>query len=593
MAVLSYSNEHEAGAAIIKNGKIVSAINEERLSRVKNQDGFPEKAIQFVLDASETTPDQVEHVIIPEISKIKDIFSNVIVKYPLYVFWKPRGLKIKPVDYLRQLLYSGLILLKTYRRVVQEHARDERKLRRMFPKARFHRVEHHIAHAASAYFTSGMDKAIIITADYWGDFTSTMVSVGKGKEIRPIARSYYPHSLGHYYASLTTWLGFRANRHEGKILGLAAYGDPDGPVYHKMKDLLVTDGLTIKAPFMIGRMWHQKIPFLKNCLMRELVENYRREDVAAAFQRRFEEVFTELVRNAVRETGIDKVVLAGGAFANVKLNQRIYEVPGVNEVFIYPNMSDGGISQGAALHFDISQNGSTGGKLPNMYYGPSYSDEEIEEALKEKGLEYTRYDNVEAEIAKLIADNKVVARFNGGMELGPRALGNRSILYQTTDPKVNKWLNERLQRTEFMPFAPVTLDEHAEKCYINIEGARYPAKFMTITFDCTDFMKEKSPATVHVDGTARPQLVTEEDNPSYYRILKEYHKLTGIPSLVNTSFNMHEEPIVCTPRDAVRAFLLGHLDYLAIGNYIVAFQEQKSEDAKAEELKEVPFKELT
>jgi len=592
MAVLSFSNEHEAGAAIIKNGKIVSAINEERLSRVKNQDGFPQRAIEAVMKAANVKPEEVEHVIIPEISKIKDLFTNVIWKYPANVFSRPKGTNVTFLDYIRQLSLSGLILLKTYWRVLREHPRDERTLRQMFPNAKFHRVEHHVAHAASGYFTSGFEKALIITADYWGDYTSTMLSIGEGKNITPVARSYYPHSLGHYYANLTTWLGFRANRHEGKILGLAAFGNPNSPIYDMMKDMLVTEGLTIKAPFMIGKMWHKKIPFLKNCLMRKIVENYPREDVAACFQRRFEEVFVQLVQNAVAEYGIDKVVLAGGAFANVKLNQRIFEVDGVNGVFVYPNMSDGGLSQGAALYYDIQRNGSVASTLPNVYLGPSFSDDEIERVLKAHNLDYKKHDNVEKEIAKLIAEGKVIARFNGGMELGPRALGNRSILYHTTDPEVNKWLNERLQRTEFMPFAPVTLEEEAEKCYKNFKGADYAAKFMVITFDCTDFMKEKSPATVHVDGTARPQVINEKSNPSYYKILKEYHKLTGIPSLVNTSFNMHEEPIVCTPEDAVRSFLQGHLDYLAIGSFIVKDQQGDTSEYDSEQFKEVPFKEL-
>jgi carbamoyltransferase len=159
------------------------------------------------------------------------------------------------------------------------------------------------------------------------------------------------------------------------------------------------------------------------------------------------------------------------------------------------------------------------------------------------------------------------------MEYGPRALGNRSILYSATDRSVNDWLNKRLQRTEFMPFAPVTLAEYAEKCYKNLKGAEYPAKFMTITFDCTEYMNEVSPATVHVDGTARPQIIDEKSNPSYYKILKEYHKITGIPTLVNTSFNMHEEPIVCTPGDAIRSFQCGHLEYLAIGNFLAINDE--------------------
>jgi carbamoyltransferase len=163
----------------------------------------------------------------------------------------------------------------------------------------------------------------------------------------------------------------------------------------------------------------------------------------------------------------------------------------------------------------------------------------------------------------------VVARCDGRMEYGPRALGNRSILYQPTDASVNEWLNKRLKRTEFMPFAPVTLAEFADQCYENLDGARYPAQFMTITFNCTDWMKKHCPAVVHIDGTARPQLIHHDTNPSYYRILNEYYKITGLPSLINTSFNMHEEPIVCTPHDAIRGFLQGNLDYLALGKYLL------------------------
>ena len=254
MPVLSFSNEHEAGAAIVKDGKIVAAINEERLTRVKNQDGFPSLSIDYVLKAAKLNRKDIDDVIIPEISKVRDLFENVIPKYPFLLFYKPKGTKIKFPDYLRQFIYSSYILLKTYLRTLREHSGDENKLRKMFPNARFHRVGHHISHAASTYFTSGFDEAIIITADYWGDFVSTMVSIGEGKNIKPIARSYFPHSLGHYYASLTTWLGFRANRHEGKILGLAAFGDSNSSLYDKMKNLLITEGLTIKAPFMIGKL---------------------------------------------------------------------------------------------------------------------------------------------------------------------------------------------------------------------------------------------------------------------------------------------------------------------------------------------------
>ncbi|MCG8607564.1 carbamoyltransferase [bacterium] len=567
MCILSFSQEHDAGAAVIENGKVLAAINEERLTRVKGQDGFPINSIQEVLKLSGKVHTDVKHVVVPEISKFIDVVKNV-TKYPATAFPVGKG-SPSLTDVIRQALYASYIILQTYPKVIWNHFVDIIILKRMFPDAQFHRVEHHVCHAASAFHTSGFSKALVVTADYWGDFVCNMVSIGERKQIRPVSRSWYPNSIGHYYANLTTWMGFKANRHEGKILGLAAYGDAESPAYDEIKDLLVVDGLKIYCPFMIGRMWHKKLPFFKNSLMRRLQRTYSREEIAAVFQRRLEEVFVELVRNAYEKYKIGNLVLAGGTFSNVKLNQRLFQIKGIKKIYIFPNMTDGGISVGAALHYDISSNGSLGSAIDDAYLGPGFSNAEIEEELEQAKVNYEYFKNVEKEIAKLLADNKVVARFNGKMEYGPRALGNRSILYAATDPSVNDWLNKKLGRTEFMPFAPVTLAEYAEECYENIKGAEYPAKFMTITFDCTDYMKKASPATVHVDGTARPQLIDEKTNPSYYKILKEYHKITGIPTIVNTSFNMHEEPIVCTPNDAVRSFLCGHLEYLAIGNFLV------------------------
>ena len=208
-------------------------------------------------------------------------------------------------------------------------------------------------------------------------------------------------------------------------------------------------------------------------------------------------------------------------------------------------------------------------RLPNVYFGLEYTNEEIESILKSEFNSYEKPKHIARKIAQLLQSGKVIAHFNGRMEFGPRSLGNRSILYNTTDPSVNHWLNEQLNRTEFMPFAPVTLSEYAKKCYKNIEGSEYSSEFMTITYECTDFMKKCSPAAVHIDGTARPQLINEKINKRYYDILKEYFILSNIPSLINTSFNIHEEPIVCSPKDAVRAFKLGNLDYLAIGDFLV------------------------
>jgi carbamoyltransferase len=232
-------------------------------------------------------------------------------------------------------------------------------------------------------------------------------------------------------------------------------------------------------------------------------------------------------------------------------------------------MGDCGLAVGGPLYVMGERGELLPYRLEHVYLGPEFGDDEMLRAAHKAGLKARRFDPVEPEIARLLAEGRVVARFNGRMEFGPRALGNRSILYHATDATVNDWLNKRLERTEFMPFAPATIHDEAASSYLGVRGAEHAAEFMTITFDCSPSFRQHCAAAVHVDGTARPQLVRKETNPSFHRVLEEYRKLTGIGTVVNTSFNMHEEPIVCTPEDAVRSFLQGHLDYLALGPFVV------------------------
>jgi carbamoyltransferase len=389
--------------------------------------------------------------------------------------------------------------------------------------------------------------------------------------------------LGTFWGSITKVCGFKSGtRHGGKVTGLAASGNPD-KLIDKFRHVIRCDGMRIKAksefffdPKTLIPDWGSYEPEL----MKKYIGEATREDVAAAAQKRLEEVVVEMVKNALKVIKCDKIVLAGGVFANVLLNQKILAIDGIDDIFIFPAMSDGGLTLGSAFYQLAEVKNKNNDKfLPkaigNVYFGPNYTNAEIETALAELNLKYTKMTNPAKELAKLIYDNKIIALFTGRMEYGPRALGNRSIIYAPIDPTANDWLNKRLNRSEFMPFAPVTMIENIKENYIGIVDNPLAAKYMTITYHCTDKMNKDAPACVHIDGTARPQVITRGDNPYYYDIIDEYYKLSGIPTLINTSFNMHEEPIVASPKDAIRAFLDAGLDYLVMEDYLVSYEENK------------------
>lgn len=420
------------------------------------------------------------------------------------------------------------------------------------------RIEHHTSHAAVAYLTSGFEKVLALTLDWYGGGLSGSVNRCTPKGIERLHNYHYPHSLGLFYAQVTQALGFKSSRHEGKIVGLAAHGDP-----------------TILGPLLLQRFRHKEGDFRYHCAMddqfaKDLAVRYPREHVAAGFQYVLEVIVCEIVTYWMRRTGLHDIVLAGGVTANVKLNQAIAELDEIRQVFIHPNMGDGGTGVGATLAHLLECGEVKSKEWKTCDIGPKFSERNMRDALKQQGLTPIRSENMSKDVAKLLAEGKVVALFRGAMEYGPRALGNRSILCAATDATINQWLNQKLGRTEFMPFAPVTLFEHSPDRYHRLETSFAATRFMTITCDCTDLMQQESPAAVHVDGTARPQIIRREDNPEYYAILQEYHHLTGIPTLINTSFNMHEDPIVCTPQDAVQAFMIGNLDYLSLGPFLVS-----------------------
>jgi len=575
MRILGITDGQTSGAAVIEDGRILAAINEERIARIKLARGFPRQAIAEALTLAGTEASEIEAVAVAQVNME---LREEIADWPGWFEARDEEINVHNAFFRVASSFGGLVpkipgLKRAYYALrTPVYARRRKRIKQILAGefgigAPVHFVHHHFAHATSAYYTSGLEEALVVTMDGGGDGHCAHVYSVRDGQFEKLAEMDSYDSLGNYYAYITSICGFKSKRHEGKITGLAARGRP---IY---KDLL---GSMIACED--GRLTnHGRVLFNKALdeIRTRLPVGWTMEDLAASIQVVSEDVARSFVAHWVRHSGHRHIALAGGIFANVRINQEMHLIPGVEATFVHPGMSDEGLAVGAALALDGQLARGNGRprkphQLPSVYLGNAYGEREIADALREAGLEASHMPGrLEAEVAARLAEGKVVARFNGRMEYGPRALGNRSILYQPGDPSVNDWLNELLSRTEFMPFAPASLWEETDQLYEAPEGARDTARFMTITFNCKPWMSERCGGVVHVDGTARPQLVRSEDNPSFYKIIDEYRARTGVPVIINTSFNMHEEPIVRTPADAIRAFLQSSLDYLAIGDFLV------------------------
>ncbi len=606
MRVLGISPlDKDATASFMEDGRIVFACAEERLTRLKLQDGFPYLAVKLGFErtgwdpasidavayaffdgegearlirqaqekdaqvhAADCTADSLQRLRAAgadgyTVDRTKQIPGFTEEKHE----FMPRKAWYKRLAYDR-IAASPRLDWKAHRHFFQEWADEAiedhhlrtQQLRQGLGQygleGKLRRFNHHDTHAANSFYASGFDEALLITLDGYGSGNCGGVYVGTPAGIQCLHRFSFPNSLGEYYEQVTSGLGFKPSRHEGKIVGLAAYGNPD-----ILRDVLRERFVCQDGDILIRAG-------MNRLFARALAQRFAKRDVAAAYQTVLEEVTQQMAAYWLTKTGMKNIAVSGGVNANVKLNQRLREIDGVERLFVYANMGDGGCGSGAAmLVFDAAKIRNQA--IDNVYFGPEYSDTEIQAALASEGLAFERLPDIEDRVAQLLTEDHIIGRFNGRMEYGPRALGNRSVLYPAREPEVNQWLNHQLGRTEFMPFAPAALASEAGRLFKNLNGCEKTAEFMTVTFDCTEDMIRMCPAAVHVDGTARPQLVSERTNASFHKILRGYYERTGIPALINTSFNMHEEPIVCSPADAIRAFLMGNIDYLAIGNFLV------------------------
>ncbi len=463
MKVLGLYDWHNCGASLVEDGKIVAAIEEERLSRNKIEFGFPALSINEVLRITNTRWNELNAI---AICGERDPFFWARRNQKRYKFELKMGLRWSLQYKLWRLIYNlrNIPPIPKIEKILNKSIVSGQIIKfQSFPKDKIFLVDHHLCHASAGYRTSGFNEALILAIDGSGDGYSTTVFVGRDSELQFIGGSSERASLGKLYSNVTLGLGFSKLKGEGKVMGLAAYGDPE-PFYPRIDKVIQIEDVDnmrfIATEELIDNTYAKKISKIRDA--------YKREDIAAACQKKFEDVVITVIKHFVDKTGISNVVLVGGAAVNVKMNQQVRELDCVNKTFIFPNMTDGGVASGAALEKCYQLSKKQGEilqpyQLNDVYLGPKYSNREIKKVLDENELEAEYCEEIDIRIGQLVGEGNIVARFNGSMEYGPRALGNRSILALPTNPDVENILNKRLRRDEFMPFAPSILEEYAEE----------------------------------------------------------------------------------------------------------------------------------
>ncbi len=554
---------HDPSAAILVDGRLVAACDEERFIRKKHAMGYlPINAVGFCMKKAGVRPEDIDAVAYP--------WSHDIYRKQKYEF------------FLRSFLPRTSHAFKAFtRQRARLKAKDEKYDKilegSLIPKSvKKYYVEHHIAHASSAYHLSGMDSCAIMSIDGAGEFTSTLFAEGRGGKITKIKEIIYPDTLGLFYSTITEYLGFEVNDGEYKVMGMAPYGDP-GKI--DLSHIVKYDKNTFRTNddyvWVTRSRRHDKNKVYSKKMVKEwglpregdaLSEPYIH--IAAAAQKKLEDVTIALMENylgsILRSSG-GNLCFAGGVALNVKLNKRILEHPLVKRLFVQPASNDSGTALGAAT-YAASLMGERISPMSHAYLGPEYTNDEIKTALDRYRIPYAFHKDIVETVADLLAKGEIVAWFQGAMEYGPRSLGNRSILASPAVKGISDEINARIKfRERWRPFCPSILSEYAH----DILGTDHPSPYMTFSFTVRDKWRAKMPEAVHVDGSARPQIVDGKANPEYHRLLKTFYKKTEIPVIINTSLNRRGEPIVCSPENALEMFYNCGLRYMAIGDFLI------------------------
>ena len=554
MKILGISNNLGASASLLINGKLICAIHEERLTRNKDFKGIPKKSIKYIFNKYGLSFKSLDLITYGVANNFQ---NNYLDKSIVKLKEKYKNKKIKEIIDHRY---------KTEKKWIQKHINEIKefaKKNNFLKKLKFQ--DHHLSHAAGALFTSPFLDSYIFTADGKGDFLSSTCYSYKNNKLELLASNSTFNSLGYFYSNVTSALGFKPEKHEGKITGLAAYGKKTNLINYFETFIKFNNN---KFSFTIGNDYQ---PFF--CNKKHLpnfykkIKKYSKEDVSYAAQYILEKYTLKWIKSLLPKNKKTNVCLSGGIFANVKLNQKINEIKNIRNVYIHPAMGDQGLSVGSSYATLSQIKKIKPNFLSSVALGNSYSNKELKLFLDNNKIKYTYINNIAVEIHFELSKNRPIGFFSGRMEYGPRALLNRSIIYHAKDKDVNIWLNKRLNRSEFMPFAPVTTEDKAKDCFLQWKHDQVAADFMTITYKCKKNFINKCPAAVHIDKTARPQIIRKSNNIKLYKILKEFFKISGEVAILNTSFNNHEEPIVCTPDDAIASLKRKNIDVLFLENF--------------------------
>ncbi len=562
---------HDASAALLKDGIIVAAAEEERFTRKKHDTSFPINAIKYCLKSQNITINEVKYVGFYEkpFLKFERVLSQHLEMFPLsfktFLSSLPSWINEKmrvPRAVKKKLKYNGDILF----------------------------IEHHLAHAASSFLVSPFKEAAILTIDGVGEWTTTAYGLGKDKDIHLMKEIKFPHSLGLLYSALTAYLGFSVNNSEYKVMGLAPYGDMNRKTNHYYQKLLKVIDIKDDGSYRLDLsyfVYHYKdrMPSAKLC---ELLEGpitkkgaemtERHQNIAAALQLVYEDVLFKMLNHVHKKTKCKNVVLAGGCGLNSVANGKILGNTPFEKIWIQPNSSDGGTSIGVASYiYNTILNRERDYVLNDAFLGPKYSSEEIKSFLEQNGVKYHTFKDkkdIVKSTAKMVYENKVIGWFQGGMEWGPRALGSRSILANPCNPKAKELLNEKVKhREKFRPFAPVVCEDDALEYFECDEPIPEPTDFMLMVYPIKKKWHKVIPSVTHVDGSGRLQTIRRSQNEMYYDAIKEFGKLSGIPIMINTSFNIRGEPIVCTPFDAYKCMMGTGIDCLVMDKFLIYREE--------------------